>query len=328
MQIALAIFSGLLTIFLSISILYRLLLKKHLSPRHFIFHLPGSFLSAVFLFFFGAWAFTTFYLQWAFLILYMIALIWAIAKRIKSRDNKPGSVGRAYIVSRSLFTLFMGFMVFAYLDGRHYEGEAVDLKFPFRSGKYYVMQGGANRLDNPAHRNFSMKKFGFAMDISKLYPTGNRAKGMMPANVTDYAIYRDTILSPCTGKVIKVCDTVHTNLPGHVNRAWVHGNHMVIQSNGYRVFLAHFIKEKIFVKEGDEVTAGQPLGLSGNSGFSIEPHLHINVFKDYEKESKGKIDNFNLHYPGKYNDPAYSGTSVPFTFEGEFYIINDIIEPK
>jgi len=34
---------------------------------------------------------------------------------------------------------------------------------------------------------------------------------------------------------------------------------------------------KVFVKEGDKVITGQPLGLAGNSGFSLEPHLHIQV---------------------------------------------------
>jgi murein DD-endopeptidase MepM/ murein hydrolase activator NlpD len=29
------------------------------------------------------------------------------------------------------------------------------------------------------------------------------------------------------------------------------------------------------VHEGERVAVGQPLGLAGNSGMSIEPHLHI-----------------------------------------------------
>jgi hypothetical protein len=85
------------------------------------------------------------------------------------------------------------------------------------------------------------------MDISKIFSTGNRANSLFPSKPTDFAIYGDTILSPCDGRVILVVDTVHTNIPGQVNTKWVHGNHVFIQASNYRVFMAHFIKNKILV---------------------------------------------------------------------------------
>jgi murein DD-endopeptidase MepM/ murein hydrolase activator NlpD len=93
--------------------------------------------------------------------------------------------------------------------------------------------------------------------------------------------------------------------------------------------MAHFIKGRIFVKEGVHVKAGQPIGIAGNSGFSGEPHLHINVLTNYDlsddefkTDSTFKSSNRTNH---NYDDYRYSGTSTPFTFDDQFYIMNDII---
>jgi murein DD-endopeptidase MepM/ murein hydrolase activator NlpD len=72
--------------------------------------------------------------------------------------------------------------------------------------------------------------------------------------------------------------------------------------------MAHLEAGKIFVQQGQNVTAGQPIALQGNAGFTVEPHLHLNVLKNYEE------DNF------------YTGISTPITFKGRFYTLNDIIQ--
>ena len=37
---------------------------------------------------------------------------------------------------------------------------------------------------------------------------------------------------------------------------------------------------------GDEVTAGQPIGLSGQTGFASAPHLHFSVFQTVDGKKK------------------------------------------
>jgi hypothetical protein len=329
MNLPMAVIFAVLTLLLAIITILRLWLRHFANNARFAFHVIGSVFSAAFIFFVGSWAFVSFYLRWVFLALYVVVLVFAIIRQIRSGQAHGAAGSWYYILFRLAFTIIAGFLVYMYLGARYYPGEAVPLHFPFRHGAFYVMQGGANRLSNPAHRNYSLTKYGFAMDISKLYPSGNRATGVMPANVKDYAIYGDTVISPCAGRVIRVVDTVHTNLPGHYNIKFVHGNHVIIQCKGYRVFLAHFIKGAVFVKEGDLVRAGDALGLAGNSGFSAEPHLHINVFKDYDTlpySEETKIEHRSKKLSNLvYDDFRYSGTSFPFTFDGHFYIINDII---
>ena len=52
----------------------------------------------------------------------------------------------------------------------------------------------------------------------------------------------------------------------------------VEHSEGFVTRYAHL--SEIKVKEGDLVTLGQVIGLSGNTGFSTAPHLHYEVIKD------------------------------------------------
>lgn len=66
-----------------------------------------------------------------------------------------------------------------------------------------------------------------------------------------------------------------TNSPGG------YGLHLEIQhGDGFVTKYAHL--SEIKVKEGEMVTLGQVIGLSGNTGWSTAPHLHYEVIKDGE----------------------------------------------
>lgn len=56
------------------------------------------------------------------------------------------------------------------------------------------------------------------------------------------------------------------------------GNHVIIAGADTYVFLAHMQNGSLPVKEGDVVVAGQLIGRVGNSGFTLEPHLHLQLF--------------------------------------------------
>ena len=54
-----------------------------------------------------------------------------------------------------------------------------------------------------------------------------------------------------------------------------YGNLVVVENNGTQVFYGHL--SEIDVQPGQEVSAGQVVGLTGNTGFSTGPHLHFEV---------------------------------------------------
>ena len=55
------------------------------------------------------------------------------------------------------------------------------------------------------------------------------------------------------------------------------GNYVVLKCGGCYPLLAHLRCGSVCVKVGDEVRAGDKLGEVGNSGSSIQPHLHFQV---------------------------------------------------
>lgn len=95
----------------------------------------------------------------------------------------------------------------------------------------------------------------------------------------DYWAWEQPVLAPAGGRVVAVQDGIADNRPGvETNTADPAGNHVVIDlGHGEYAALAHFKKGSIRVAKGDEVTSGQVLGITGNSGNSSEPHIHFHV---------------------------------------------------
>lgn len=79
---------------------------------------------------------------------------------------------------------------------------------------------------------------------------------------------------------------IHTTLAGKVvwansNGPW--GNLVVIENNGYQVWLAHL--SSIHVTEGQILNHGAVVGLSGNTGNSTGPHLHYGIKQETGEKS-------------------------------------------
>ncbi len=66
----------------------------------------------------------------------------------------------------------------------------------------------------------------------------------------------------------------------------------VLHDDGTYATYAHLLIGKILVKPGQKVTTGQPLGYSGNTGFSTGPHLHFVI--RYNKQGKSVSHPFKL----------------------------------
>ena len=58
------------------------------------------------------------------------------------------------------------------------------------------------------------------------------------------------------------------------------GNYIIIKNDaGYFVEISHLMQYSINIKVGDYVHQGQIIAKCGNSGYSPEPHIHIQLQK-------------------------------------------------
>lgn len=55
------------------------------------------------------------------------------------------------------------------------------------------------------------------------------------------------------------------------------GNHVIVDCGGVFPLYAHLRCGSVLVRPGQNVAAGEPLGVVGNSGSSLQPHLHFQV---------------------------------------------------
>ncbi|MEI6972918.1 MAG: M23 family metallopeptidase [bacterium] len=84
------------------------------------------------------------------------------------------------------------------------------------------------------------------------------------------------MLSPVRGRITQVVDNLPDSPIGVADKANNWGNVVVIEDmRGFFVELSHFAAKSIRVKEGDWVERGAVLGLCGNSGYSPQPHIHV-----------------------------------------------------
>jgi murein DD-endopeptidase MepM/ murein hydrolase activator NlpD len=64
-------------------------------------------------------------------------------------------------------------------------------------------------------------------------------------------------------------------------------NYVIIKhDDGTFADYVHLKTGGALVKLGDEVTVGQPIGLSGKTGFASAPHLHFSVFQAIDGKTK------------------------------------------
>ena len=84
---------------------------------------------------------------------------------------------------------------------------------------------------------------------------------------------------------VSIGTPVYAPADGVIKRAYYlggFGNHIKVDhSGGYSTIFAHL--SKINVKSGQEVSRGEIIGLTGNSGRSTAPHLHYEVIENGKK---------------------------------------------
>jgi len=174
-------------------------------------------------------------------------------------------------------------------------GNDIKINLPF-SGRWSVYQAFD---DEWTHKGEYKYAYDFVVKINgKTYQNDGKF-------LEDFYAFAQNVLAPVSGYVVALRNDLEDNFIGNVDRINNWGNYIIIKSlNGsFYVEISHLMKNSITVKVGDYVEMGQIIGKCGNSGYSPEPHIHIQVqatpylgaktipfkFIDYIK------DNF-LHY--------------------------------
>jgi len=230
----------------------------------------------VFAFLAGTWAFTSYYLRYVLLGLFAVVTAFLY---FRTKHGSPHSRARDSKTTALPISVFLLFAVLnALAIASHYpSAKTLDVDFPLSSGTYYVLQGGASAVTNPFH---AMSGSLMAIDVVKLNSLGNRADGIAPRALSSYEIFGETLYSPCQGSIFKVRNGLADNPPGHPDTEHPEGNYVVLKCADAAIFMAHLKRGSIKVAPGEVVTAGQPLAEIGNSGNTLEPHLHIGATKD------------------------------------------------
>ncbi len=148
------------------------------------------------------------------------------------------------------------------------------MRLPF-DGTWWVYRGGetvgwSDHVVDSGQRH--------AADLT-IWRDGSTFRGDGLVN-EDYYAWGQPVLAPVDATVVEIADGVEDNPPGQVpeDHSNSFGNHVVLQvGNNAFLYLAHLQVGSIPVARGKRIDAGTVVGLTGNSGASSEPHLHIHV---------------------------------------------------
>jgi len=254
---------------------------------------------ALFIYLYGTWVYLSIYTRYVFAAAFLIYA--AIVLLRKKR-------GTLFITVLPLLpaALFM-LLAVLYYTGTTGKPEIVQLRFPLKKGTYFILQGGKGLPANFFH--YSYRGAIYAIDIVRLNKFGNRAGQIASSRLENYYIFNDTVYSPCDGIIGRANDEHPDNVPPARTRGNI--NAILIENDSFYVFLGHLKQGGALVKEGDRVKTGDPVGLVGNSGFSLEPHLHIQA-----------------HLNSGTGRPWYRERPLYIAFDGRTYLLFEVIRPR
>jgi murein DD-endopeptidase MepM/ murein hydrolase activator NlpD len=135
-----------------------------------------------------------------------------------------------------------------------------DYAMPFKPGRYVVMQGPRGSYSHFA--------------------------GSPSENAVDWTVPEGTVVCAAReGRVVGVRQDSTVGGPDRKFRPFA--NYVIIKhADGTFADYVHLKTGGALVRMGDEVTVGQPIGLSGQTGFTSAPHLHFSVFQAIDGKKK------------------------------------------
>jgi len=126
----------------------------------------------------------------------------------------------------------------------------------------------------------------YAVDWEQLDEKGRIYHGPQ-ADVKSYTIYRKEVLAVADATVASTIEGMPNQTPGkmpeNIGIEEADGNSVILDLGGGRYALyAHLDPGSVRVRKGDTVKRGQVIGLVGNTGNSLAPHLHFHVMSRAE----------------------------------------------
>ncbi|MBD1895741.1 SBBP repeat-containing protein [Coleofasciculus sp. FACHB-129] len=113
-------------------------------------------------------------------------------------------------------------------------------------------------------------------------PGGSTSHNGRAEYAIDFGVPKGTpVYAMRSGKVVGVRD-IYPDTGGGQDKANQFNYVLIEHDNGYRSAYLHLqqdFNDRVGLKVGDTVNAGQLIGYSGNSGWSTGPHLHVEVHK-------------------------------------------------
>ncbi len=185
-----------------------------------------------------------------------------------------------------------------------FKSSEVGIFLPF-SGRWHVYQAFD---DVWTHRG----KWRYAYDFVIQDDRGETFKNE-GLELEDYYAYRKPVLSPVSGFVVEAMDSLPDNPIGEVDNLHNWGNYIILSAGGVYVEISHLAQYSLKVKKGDYIEAGQIVALCGNSGYSPQPHIHVQVQESPYLGSKTLPFNFVAYLGGSrihFHDRPKKGESV------------------
>ena len=212
----------------------------------------------------------------------------------------------ASTVSRSLngvvgvIVIFLAFQLYQV----HYNSsadDAVTIQAPFE-GEWHVPSAGKSSL--ATHHWTPLADQHYAVDFF-IERDGQTYDGDAD-ELASYYCWDQPMLAPADGTVVAAED-IHPDQPiGSQDGDNPAGNTVVIEFGpDLYVQLSHLRSGSVAVAVGDQVEAGDLIGTCGNSGFSLEPHLHMQV-----QDTPQSNNNYSRG----------DGESLPFRFDNIIHI--------
>ncbi|MDQ1339135.1 MAG: hypothetical protein QG567_285, partial [Campylobacterota bacterium] len=94
----------------------------------------------------------------------------------------------------------------------------------------------------------------------------------------DYYCFGESVLAPVNGYIVEFRHDLPDNQIGSVDRINNWGNYIIIKSDfGFYVEISHVMQYSIKLHVGEYVKLNDVVAKCGNSGYSPQPHIHIQV---------------------------------------------------
>ncbi|MEW5947728.1 MAG: peptidoglycan DD-metalloendopeptidase family protein [bacterium] len=145
------------------------------------------------------------------------------------------------------------------------DGQKTILTFPFR-GEMFVVQGNRGVI---SHQEGTGNEF--AWDLVVMID-GAMSKGNSNRNESYFAWGRE-VVAPAPGDIVRA----ENDMPDHGPMTTKMGKANFVRidhGNGEVSEIYHLMQGSLKITEGDRVERGQTIGLVGNSGISMFPHIH------------------------------------------------------